>query len=274
MLNFAGCSTTTSEATSQFIDKQKEKPTSSNLVILTYHNMTESKANIKSGSDIVANDFKKHMEYLHKNNYKTIGIDEFLTYYKQKKFPKKSVMITFDDGYKSFYTMAYPVLQKYDFKAVVFPIVSLTPGLERKLIWNEHLTFNHLRLMNQDSNLIDIGSHSYDLHYYRDDKKTAINRKKDEDMDEYKSRIRKDLRVSRDILELQTDKNIIALAWPYGTTNETAKQIAGELGFKLLFSLKPGTVTPQTPLNDIPRYSIKSGSLDELKKILAKGFSR
>lgn len=257
-----------------FNNQKKIKPNSSKIVILTYHNLTESKADIKSSSDIVATDFKKHMEYLHKNNYKTLGIDEFLNYYKQGSFPEKSVMITFDDGYKSFYTMAYPVLKKYNFKAVIFPIVSLTPGLERKTIWNEHLTFSHLRLMNQDSDLVDIGSHTYDLHYYKNDKKVAIDRKKDENIDEYKSRIRKDLRVSQDILELQTDREIIALAWPYGATNETAKQIANELGFKLLFSLKPGLVTPQTPLNDIPRYSIRIGSLDELKGILSEDLSR
>lgn len=234
--------------------------------------MAESRSDIKSGSDIVANDFKKHMEYLHKNNYRTIGIDEFLKYYNRGSFPKKSVMITFDDGYKSFYTMAYPALKKYNFKAVIFPIVSLTPGLERKVIWNEHLTFNQLRLMNKDSNLIDIGSHTYNLHYYINDEKAAVNRRKDEDMKNYESRIRKDLRLSKDILELQTDKDIIALAWPYGITNKTAKKIAGEVGFQLLFSLKPGPVTSDTPLNDIPRYSIKSGSLDELKEILKNGY--
>lgn len=250
----------------------EKKQTSSKLIVLTYHNITED--NVNNGSSITLKDFKKHIDYLHKNNYRTIGIDEFLNYYKQKKFPEKSVMITFDDGYKSFYTMAYPVLKKYGFKAVIFPIVSMTPGLERKLVWNNHLTFHELRLMDKESQIIDIGSHTYDLHYYRDDEKAAINRRKNENLAEYISRIRKDLRVSRDILELQTDKEIIALAWPYGATNETAKQIASELGFKLLFSLKPGSVTPHTPLNNIPRYSIKSGSLDELKEILVKGFSR
>jgi len=255
-----------SEDTSNHEQKQRVSP----LIVLVYHHLTEDNSK-GDGSSLTIADFAEQMEYLHDNNYKAMGIEEFLTYYNQKNFPEKSVMITFDDGYRSFYTLAYPVLKKYNFNAVIFPIVGMTLGLQRQIVWHEHLTFHEIRLMDKESGLIDVGSHTYDLHHYRQDGQPAIKPGDAENEKEYRSRIRKDLRVSKDILELQTDQRIIALSWPYGLTNETAKQIAQELGYKLLFNLQPGPVATETPLDSIPRYSVNSSSIDKFKEILSHG---
>lgn len=243
---------------------------SSRLIVLCYHHLTETGDQV-GGSSMSVTDFARHMAYLHENNYNVLGMDEFLQYYEQRKFPDKSVMLTFDDGYQSFYTLAYPILKKYNFEAVIFPVVSLTPGLERQVIQNPHLTFHHMRAMLKDSDLIHIGSHTYDLHYYRDDGKAAIERTKGEKESDYIARIKKDLRASKDLLELQTDQEVIALAWPYGKTTHTAVNIAKDLDYKLLFILRGEPVTPNTSLYRIPRYSVVSGSIEELEKILVNG---
>jgi len=275
VISFVGCGNSeitkvtvskTSEDTSSYEQEQRVSP----LIVLVYHNLTEDNSQ-GDGSSLKIADFAEQMKYLHDNNYKTMGIEEFLTYYNQKNFPEKSVMITFDDGYRSFYTLAYPVLKKYNFNAVIFPIVGMTPGLQRQIVWNEHLTFHEIRLMDKESGLIDVGSHTYDLHHYRQDGQPAIKPGDAENEEEYRSRIRKDLRVSKDILELQTDQRITAFCWPYGSTNEMAKQIAQELGYKLFFTLQPGPVTTETPLDSIPRYSVNSGSIDKFKEILSHG---
>lgn len=242
---------------------------SSKLIVLNYHNITKDNLEV-SGSSLAATDFRKQMSYLYDNNYNILGIEDFLAYYNQKSFPEKSVMITFDDGYESFFTIAYPVLKKYDFKAIIFPIVSMTPGLEREILWNKHLTFHQIRLMDKESGLIDIGSHTYDLHYYQKSGQPAIKAKDSEEEKEYISRIKKDLRVSKDILELQTDKKILAIAWPYGLTNKTSVDIAKELGYKLFFTLQQKPVTSDTPLDNIPRYAVISGSIEEFKEIVSQ----
>ena len=238
------------------------------LIVLVYHNITDDNQE-SGGSSLTIRDFSEQMAYLYDNNYRTVGIEEFLTFHKQRKFPEKSIMITFDDGYQSFFSSAYPVLKKYHFKAVIFPIVGMTPGLEKDTVFNQHLTFHEMRLMDKESGLVDIGSHSYDLHYYREDGQLAIKQQKDEDLSTYKSRIEKDLRVSKDILELQTGQEIIALAWPYGKANKTAVRAAQELDYKLLFTLRQEPVTPDTPLDSIPRYAVTSGSMDNFKEILS-----
>ncbi|MDK2820046.1 MAG: hypothetical protein PWP31_11 [Clostridia bacterium] len=59
---------------------------------------------------------------------------------------------------------------------------------------------------------------------------------------------------------------MIALSWPYVVTNKLAKQIAIDLGYKLLFMMGSKPVTPNTLLTDIPRYNVDSGSLKDFKK--------
>ena len=244
-----------------------EETPASNLIVLAYHDITDNNS-VSEGSSLNINDFKQQMAYLYENNYQTMGLEQFLNYYNKGKFPEKCVMITFDDGYQSFLQLAYPIFKEYNFHAVIFPIVSMTPGLEKDIVWTQHLTFHDLRLMDKESGLIDIGSHTYDLHYYRDDGGPAIKRQKGETKKAYKSRIKEDLSVGKEILELQTGQNIIALAWPYGITNSTAVKIAKELDYQLLFTLYKGPVTPDTSLDHIPRYAVSSGSMKDFQDIL------
>lgn len=241
---------------------------SSHLIVLVYHGITNENE-VSNSSFLTVEDFERQMRYLHENNYQTLGLKEFLACHKKGQFPKKSVMITFDDGYKNFMDLAYPVLKEYKLRSVIFPIVGLTPGLAQETAWNKHLTFHDLRLMDKESGLIDIGSHTYSLHYYGDDGLAAISFKKNESSAAYKARIKQDLYVSKGVLELQTGKNVVALAWPYGVTNRTAVKVAKDIGYQMLFTLRKGVVNADTPLDRIPRYAVYSGSLEDFKKILA-----
>jgi len=240
LMGFAGCSSIQHQKGAYAVESPRHQGFqgprgdlqrgNSRTIVLVYHNLVEETAEA-AGSSLTVKEFAEQMAYLNANNYKTLGLEELLSYYNGRSFPEKSVMLTFDDGYRSFYTLAYPILKKYGYRAVIFPIVSMTPGLERRIVWNEHLTFHDMRRMIKDGGLIDIGSHTYDLHYYGEDGRPAIERRKGENEEEYIHRITKDLRVSKDILELQTDQKITALSWPYGLTNQTAVKIAQELGY-------------------------------------------
>ena len=261
----AGCEKNNGNAVTADIGAKGQE--TSSLTVLVYHDITTDDI-VSDGSCIRLDDFIKQMDYLAEHDYQTLGLEEFMACYQQDGFPEKSVMITFDDGYQSFLHLAYPVLKEHDFHAVIFPIVSLTPGLEQDMIFNQHLTFHDLRLMDKESGLVDIGSHTYDLHYYSDSSEPAVKRQKGEGRSDYKDRIEKDLRVSKDILELQTGKSIDALAWPYGIANRTAVQIAKDLDYRLLFTLLKGPITPDTPLDRLPRNAVSSGSLKDFIDIL------
>ena len=236
-------------------------------IILTYHHFVEE--NPASPAEMTASDFKNQMEYLYDNNYNVISEDEFIKYRKEKSFPEKSVLLTFDDGYYSFYEYAYPVLKKYDFPAIVFPIISSMPGLERQPVYSERLTFADMAELNNSSPIINFGSHSYNLHYFKEDQ-PAIYQLENECSDDYNCRIRRDLRLSRDLLEDQLDKrnNLASLAWPYGYYTEEAEEIAKDLSYKLIFKLGDRPYNPEEEIISIPRYGVTSGDLNHLKNIL------
>lgn len=61
--------------------------------------------------------FREQMEYLQREGYRTFLLEEL---HLLDVWPEKSVVLTFDDGHESNYTLALPVLQEFGFKAHFF----------------------------------------------------------------------------------------------------------------------------------------------------------
>ncbi|MGC7846271.1 polysaccharide deacetylase family protein [Desulforudis sp. 1088] len=286
-------------------------------VVLCYHQLVTRKPLFNSELNI--DDFRTQMKYLADNGYTTLSLAELKNCLAHRSFPPKSVVITFDDGYKTFYTLAYPILKEYGLKAAVFPVVSLTPGLERRVAWGEHLRFHHLRAMLEDSDLVEVGSHTYDLHYRveqpgrsteppvkppgagspdhghvpsedalepdqdspetpdpagrtahrRTPGRPAIDQAPGEDTDAYQERLYRDLRLAKDLLEAQIDREVIALSWPYGRATPATVEAGRRAGYRLFFTTARAPVTSATKADAVPRYLVQSGSLEEFKAILA-----
>ncbi|MFH0930369.1 MAG: polysaccharide deacetylase family protein [Candidatus Zixiibacteriota bacterium] len=91
------------------------------LIILAYHNISDGSSHpIKLRPEISTQQFELQLEIL-KKLYKIVSLEEGVKFLKRgKEFKDKLVVITFDDGYESFYTLAFPLLKKYDVPATVF----------------------------------------------------------------------------------------------------------------------------------------------------------
>ena len=88
--------------------------------ILMYHRIAKITGDRNS---LPAEKFEEQLRYLAENNFTTITPDMLYNYYVNRvPLPKKSVLLTFDDGYADNYTKALPLLLKYKMTAVVFPI--------------------------------------------------------------------------------------------------------------------------------------------------------
>ena len=108
----------------------------SNQSVLMYHYIEPKLNNHETDNKSIINleDFEQNMKYLHDEGYRTITLNQLEQYVSGKiSLPQKSIVITFDDGYQNNYTLAYPVLQKYNFHASLFVIGSKIQDLD---LWN------------------------------------------------------------------------------------------------------------------------------------------
>ncbi|MEA2021854.1 MAG: polysaccharide deacetylase family protein, partial [Candidatus Caldatribacteriota bacterium] len=183
------------------------------IPILTYHNFTSDES---SSYRINDNEFEKQMEYLAVNDYSVISLKELIKGLENGFLPPKPVVITIDDGYKSTYTLAYPILKKYNFPATLF---LYTDFIEKN---NYSLTWNEVKKMAQDN--IVIGSHT--LSHCN-----LLKCKKNENYENYLARIRKEIFLSKNILENKIGEKVDHFAYPYGTYSSTIKDLVLQAGY-------------------------------------------
>ncbi|PWK44426.1 polysaccharide deacetylase family protein [Pleionea mediterranea] len=88
------------------------------LVILVYHHIdTKTPAATSTDPDL----FQQHLEYLKDNNFSVLPVEQAVKQLMNgQSLPDKAVSITFDDGYESIYTTAFPLLKQYNFPFSVF----------------------------------------------------------------------------------------------------------------------------------------------------------
>ena len=138
------------------------------IAILGYHSFYKDKSELKEESEFIndINSFEKQMKYLHDHNYKTLTLDEFYRWKKgELKVPRKSVLITFDDGYLSNYMYAFDILKKYNMNGVVFFVGAYAKeyGVEEGTIYDV-MSLDLINKSKEEYPNIEFQSHSYDLH--------------------------------------------------------------------------------------------------------------
>jgi peptidoglycan/xylan/chitin deacetylase (PgdA/CDA1 family) len=95
------------------------------IPILMYHSISDNNVKTKRYPFFETRTspkvFADHMDWLHRENYHVISVQKAHEILNTKtKTTKRYVVITFDDGYRDFYVNAYPIMEKYGFKATVF----------------------------------------------------------------------------------------------------------------------------------------------------------
>ena len=189
-----------------------------------------------------------------------------------RPLPPKAILLTFDDGYASFYNRVYPLLLAYRYPAVVTLVgdwMERPPGSVvdyggTPVPREKFLSWDQVRRM-RSSGLVEVASHSYALHVAvpinPQGNTGAAGRSwvydppsgKRETEAEYRARIRADLKRSRDIIERETGQAPHVLGWPFGRFSGPAREEAVALGFDQLFTLE-WEAADARQLLDIPRY--------------------
>lgn len=134
------------------------------IPILMYHSISdgpEKRVHPYYRTNTAPKIFKEQMKYFFEHNYAVVTLKDLINPMGSADQPNKTVVITFDDGYRDFYANAYPVLSKYGFSATVFLPTGFIDENSKNLkgIKNtEHLSWKEVRELN--SNNMDFGSHT------------------------------------------------------------------------------------------------------------------
>ncbi|MEQ6289668.1 polysaccharide deacetylase family protein [Vogesella sp. GCM10023246] len=86
--------------------------------VLMYHHVSPNPGLVTVSPET----FDAHMNWLARNGWHALRADEFASFLVGKPVPKKSVLITFDDGYLDNWVYAHPVLQRYGLTSLLFTI--------------------------------------------------------------------------------------------------------------------------------------------------------
>lgn len=205
------------------------------LPILMYHHISEKQSKLNKYTISPAN-FKSDLEYIEKNGYKTVSVDDLISYCENgTALPEKAIMITFDDGYESIYQYAYPILKSKSMKAVINIIGAYADKystIDDHNVNYAHITWDELSEM-QESNIFEIANHTYDLH--TNGKRKGISKMRGESDEHYESIIKADLERMQSRTNQMLGSFPTAFAYPFGTVCKQALPIIKSCNIKCVF---------------------------------------
>jgi peptidoglycan/xylan/chitin deacetylase (PgdA/CDA1 family) len=182
---------------------------------------------------------------------------------KQYDVNKRNLILTFDDGCESLYLNAFPILKKYDARAVIY-VVAESIGA-KNIVWEQNENKEPLNILSKEQIMemtnygIEIGSHLCDhVHLPQ----LSLDGMKHE------------LVESKRLLETELGKKIYSVAYPFGSYNNEVLKIAAEAGYQFGVTTKAGNNISANNL-ELFRVGVKGHSLRHywyfyktLKKIL------
>ena len=207
------------------------------LPILMYHSIL--KTNKSNNKFIISpTEFENDLKYIKDNGYTTIVMLDLIEYvYENKKLPEKPIMLTFDDGYYNNYLYAFPLLKKYECKMVLSPIGKQCDIYSENSDKNPnyaHCSWSELKEM-QDSGLVEIQNHSYNMHTITKNRR-GTKKNKNETFEHYQKAFCNDINLMQNKVTDMLDSTPSTFVFPFGAISHCSLDILHQLGFKATLS--------------------------------------
>jgi peptidoglycan/xylan/chitin deacetylase (PgdA/CDA1 family) len=188
--------------------------------ILCYHNLAQQ---AKGRLVLAASSFEEQMRYLKKEGYRVISLGEFVEFMSLKRqLPRKSVVLTFDDGYRAFKEFAYPILKELGFTATLFVYTDYVGAGRNALSWDE------LKTLAAEG--FDVQGHS----------KTHgdLRRAPNETDAQFARRMQVELEQPLALFQQRLGGRPYYLAYPYGREDDDVVKKAKEYGYIAAFTVR------------------------------------
>lgn len=213
-------------------------------------------------------DFEREMKYLYENHYNTLTLDEFYAWHQGKrKFPARTIVLTFDDGDYEFYHIVYPILKKYKLKATAFIVGTRTGETTEEykdVETSYYLGWDKINEMKKEYPDIFFQSHTYNMHYAR--KSLAV-------YELTLAQIYQDFESNR-LSGIENKNTYQYIAYPFGGFNDDVVYCAKKFKYKLAFDFGPGRMATRDDSSyHIPRIKINGQvTMEEfIKRISSSG---
>jgi len=166
------------------------------------------------------------------------------------KLPDNAVLLTFDDGPESNFSILFPLLKSYHYPALLALETGWITGEVPNNAFGKEgfVSWSQLREM-RDSGLVEFATHTHDLHKgilanpQGNLEPAALTRLYDPKTNSYESdahyidRVQRDLVLSSHLIEKNLGIRPRAVVWPYGAMNDQTRDIAKSVGLPISFSL-------------------------------------
>ena len=212
--------------------------------ILAYHDIAP-RSETSSRLAVPPTAFSAQLAYLHDAGFKTITAGAFSAVLAgdEIELPERTVVLTFDDGYESFYSRVIPLLSHYRFTATVFVTTGWvqdagthtageTPG--RMLSWSQ--------ITEATRTGIEVGAHGC-RHLQLDQLPEWL--------------LREELYTGKELLEQKLGLPVDGLAYPFGYSNGTVRQAAREADYSYGYAVRNMMANPTSDLFALPRLTVR-----------------
>ncbi|QWD45124.1 poly-beta-1,6-N-acetyl-D-glucosamine N-deacetylase PgaB [Polynucleobacter paneuropaeus] len=241
--------------------------------VLCFHDVVPQLIRGGQKEDVTTERLLNYFEWLKANNFVVISVQDVIDATKGiKSLPPKSVMLTFDDGYESFYSYVFPLLKVFQYSATLAVVGSWLEVPEDGLVEygdtlmprTHFISIAHLKEIS-DSGLVEIASHSYDLHQgisgnpQNNQMPAATTMEFDQQTHKYEAdtkymkRITFDLQKNSDLIKAYIGKRPRVMVWPYGAYSGRIQLIANSLGMPMTMTLDDGINTIGSDVRSINR---------------------
>ena len=218
------------------------------LVVLQYHHVSDKTPALTSISPAL---FAKHMKYLEKHEFNIVDMQDLPKMLSSKKpLPRHSVIITFDDGFKSIYDNAFPLLKKKEWPFTVF--VNSQSHDQKN---HQYMTWKQLRKMAKFG--ATIANHS-DSHLH------LIRQRPEETIKEWHQRRMQNIEFAQQRIKKEIGKSPKIFAYPYGEYDAELQRALKKAGY-IAFGQQSGPVSQSEHAQALPRFPFggQYGDMDD-----------
>jgi peptidoglycan/xylan/chitin deacetylase (PgdA/CDA1 family) len=208
--------------------------------VLMYHEIIDDPNDPTNEYSISPATFAEQMQWLADNGYHAIPFSEI------NNADPKSVIITFDDGYQSFFDHAWPVLKEHGFYSTVNLVGAWVGGMVPNKNPRPAMSWDEIKTL-YATGMVTFGCHTYDQHHYETKGVSTIS----EDV------LTADFLKFQSVLKEKIGVTTNIIAWPFGYYSDAAYKAGDAAGFDYYLTMHSGYYDGNRWY--VPRFDIKRG---------------